>query len=105
MIFLLERGSAGQEGRGDSDLSLCPLAPLYPLQTAEGYPRPPLWRKGYFPLFLDRQEPYRACPLFALGPATNRVPERARTLHGPGTGARVATRVRCRSSALPSLQG
>ena len=41
-----------------------PLDPLYPLQTAEGYPRtPPLHRYGHFPLSLDRQGPHRASRL------------------------------------------
>ena len=59
-----------------------PLDPLYPLQTAEGYPRTPLVAQGVLPLFLDRQEPYRARPLFGLGPATNRVPQRPLPLPG-----------------------
>ena len=64
VIFPLGDGSAGQGGRGDSDLPpYAPLDPLYPLQTAEGYPRTPLYRKGYVPLSLDRQGPYRALHL------------------------------------------
>ena len=83
MTFLLERGSAGQGGRGDSDLPpMPPWTPYTPFKRPRDTPGPPLWRKGYFPLFLDRQEPYRARPLFGLGPATNRVPQRARTLSG-----------------------
>ncbi len=41
--FPLERGSAGQGGRGGfRPPPYAPLDPLYPLQTAEGYPRTPL---------------------------------------------------------------
>ena len=46
-------------GQGDSDLPLCPLDPLYPLQTAEDTPDP-LVPKRALPLFLDRQGPHRA---------------------------------------------
>ena len=93
MIFLLERGSAGQGGRGDSDLPpMPPWTPYTPFKRPRDTPGPPLWRKGYFPLFLDRQEPYRARPLFGLGPATNRAPQRVRTLHGPDAEARIAAR-------------
>ena len=61
MIFLLERGSAGQGGRGDSDLPpMPPWTPYTPFKRPRDTPGPPLWRKGYFPLFLDRQGPYRA---------------------------------------------
>ena len=105
MFFYWSAAPPAKEAGGDSDLPLCHPAPLYPLQTAEGYPRPPLWRKGYFPLFLDRQGPYQACPLFGLRSAANRVPERARTLHGPGAGARIAARWSCRDGSLPTLQG
>ena len=80
----MERGSAGQGGRGDSDLPpMPPWTPYTPFKRPRDTPGPPLYRKGYFPLFLDRQEPYRACPLFALGPATNRVLHRVRL--SPGT--------------------
>ena len=61
MIFLLERGSAGQGGRGDSDLPpMPPWTPYTPFKRPRDTPGPPLYRKGYFPLFLDRQGPYRA---------------------------------------------
>ena len=61
MTFLLERGSAGQGGRGDSDLPpMPPRTPYTPFKRPRETPGPPLWRKGYFPLFLDRQGPYRA---------------------------------------------
>ena len=54
-------GSAGQGGRGDSDLPpMPPWTPYTPFKRPRDTPGPPLWRKGYFPLFLDRQEPYRA---------------------------------------------
>ena len=59
------------------------LPPYIPFKRPKDTPGPPLWRKGYFPLFLDRQGPYRACPLFGLRPAANRVPHRVRPL--PGT--------------------
>ena len=61
MIFLLERGSAGQGGRGDSDLPpMPPWTPYTPFKRPRDTPGPPLYRKGYFPLPLDRQGPYRA---------------------------------------------
>ena len=61
MIFLLERGSAGQGGRGDSDLPpMPPWTPYTPFKRPRDTPGPPLYRKGYVPLCLDRQEPYRA---------------------------------------------
>ena len=61
MVFLLERGSAGQGGRGDSDLPpMPPWTPYTPFKRPRDTPGPPLYRKGYFPLFLDRQGPYRA---------------------------------------------
>ena len=61
MIFLLERGSAGQGGRGDSDLPpMPPWTPYTPFKRPRDTPGPPLYRKGYVPLFLDRQGPYRA---------------------------------------------
>ena len=59
--FLLERGSAGQGGRGDSDLPpMPPWTPYTPFKRPRDTPGPPLWRKGYFLLLLDRQGPYRA---------------------------------------------
>ena len=61
MVFLLERGSAGQGGRGDSDLPpMPPWTPYTPFKRPRDTPGPPLWRKGYFLLLLDRQGPYRA---------------------------------------------
>ena len=106
MVFPLERGSAGQGGRGDSDLPpMPPWTPYTPFKRPRDTPGPPLWRKGYFPLFLDRQEPYRARPLFGLGPAANRVPERARALYGTDAGARTAAGFPCRGGSLPPLQG
>ena len=64
MNFPLEVGSAGQGGRGDSDLPpMPPWTPYTPFKRPRDTPGPPLWRKGYFPLFLDRQGPYRACHL------------------------------------------
>ena len=61
MVFILERGSAGQGGRGDSDLPpMPPWTPYTPFKRPRDTPGPPLYRKGYFPLSLDRQGPYRA---------------------------------------------
>ena len=37
-----------------------PWTPYTPFKRPRDTPGPPLWRKGYFPLFLDRQGPYRA---------------------------------------------
>ena len=60
-LFLLERGSAGQGGRGDSDLPpMPPWTPYTPFKRPRDTPGPPLYRKGYVPLSLDRQGPYRA---------------------------------------------
>ena len=88
VIFPLGDGSAGQGGRGDSDLPpMPPWTPYTPFKRPRDTPGPPLPRKGYFLLFLDRQGPYRARHLFGLGPATNRMPRWARTLHGPGAEA------------------
>ena len=64
MVFLLERGSAGQGGRGDSDLPpMPPWTPYTPFKRPRDTPGPPLSRKGYFPLSLDRQGPYRVLHL------------------------------------------
>ena len=61
MVFPLERGSAGQGGRGDSDLPpMPPWTPYTPFKRPRDTPGPPLYRKGYVPLSLDRQGPYRA---------------------------------------------
>ena len=61
MIFLLERGSAGQGGRGDSDLPpMPPWTPYTPFKRPRDTPGPPLSRKGHFPFLLDRKGPYRA---------------------------------------------
>ena len=37
-----------------------PWTPYTPFKRPRDTPGPPLWRKGYFPLFLDLQGPYRA---------------------------------------------
>ena len=43
MIFLLERGSAGQGGRGDSDLPpMPPWTPYTPFKRPRDTPGPPL---------------------------------------------------------------
>ena len=61
MNFPLEVGSAGQGGRGDSDLPpMPPWTPYTPFKRPRDTPGPPLYRKGYVPLSLDRQGPYRA---------------------------------------------
>ena len=63
-FFPLERGSAGQGGRGDSDLPpMPPWTPYTPFKRPRDTPGPPLYRKGYVPLSLDRQGPYRALHL------------------------------------------
>ena len=106
MVFPLERGSAGQGGRGDSDLPpMPPWTPYTPFKRPRDTPGPPLRRRGYFPLFLDRQEPHRARPLFCLGPAANRAPQRVRTLHGILAAARTVARFSYRGGSLPPLQG
>ena len=62
--FLLEVGSAGQGGRGDSDLPpMPPWTPYTPFKRPRDTPGPPLCRKGHFPLYLDRQGPYRTLHL------------------------------------------
>ena len=68
MSFLLEVGSAGQGGQGDFHLPpMPPWTPYTPFKRPRDTPGPPLWRKGYFPLFLDRQEPYRTLHLVWSG--------------------------------------
>ena len=53
-------GSAGQGGRGDSDLPpMPPWTPYTPFKRPRDTPGPPLYRKGYVPLSLDRRGPYR----------------------------------------------
>ena len=85
--FLLERGSAGQGGRGDSDLPpMPPWTPYTPFKRPRDTPGPPLYRKGYFPLFLDRQGPYRARHLVWPG-ASNQ--------SGAGAGAHFAWHLSC----------
>ena len=64
VIFPLGGGSAGQGGRGDSDLPpMPPWTPYTPFKRPRDTPGPPLYRKGYVPLPLGRQGPYRACHL------------------------------------------
>ena len=61
-------GSAGQGGRGDSDLPpMPPWTPYTPFKRPRDTPGPPLYRKGYVPLSLDRQGPYRALHLVWSG--------------------------------------
>ena len=68
-------------------------------------PDPPCPGRGTSPcLSTDRVRIGHAI-WFGLGPATNRVPGRARTLHGPGAGAHVAAKWSCRGGPLPTLQG
>ena len=89
MAFPLERGSAGQGGRGDSDLPpMPPWTPYTPFKRPRDTPGPPLWRKGYFLLLLDRQGPYRARPLVWPG---------ARSQSGVTAGTHFA-RHRCRGT-------
>ena len=79
MVFPLERGSAVQGGRGDSDLPpMPPWTPYTPFKRPRDTPGPPLPRKGYFPLYLDRQGPYRARHLVWPG-ASNQSGARAGT--------------------------
>ncbi len=64
VIFPLGGGSAGQGGRGDSDLPpMPPWTPYTPFKRPRDTPGPPLHRKGYVLLLLDRQGPYRALHL------------------------------------------
>ena len=82
-----------------------PLDPLYPLQTAEGYPRTPLVAKGVLPLVSRPTGSVSGTPSVWSGPATNRVPERARALYGTDAGARTAAGYSYRGCSLPPLQG
>ena len=85
--FFLERGSAGQGGRGDSDLPpMPPWTPYTPFKRPRDTPGPPLPRKGYVLLSLDRQGPYRAHHLVWPG---------ARSQSGAGAGTHLAW-PRCR---------
>ena len=61
VIFPLGDGSAGQGGRGDSDLPpMSPWTPYTPFKRPRDTPGPPLPRPGHVLLYLDRQGPYRA---------------------------------------------
>ena len=84
-----------------------PPGPYTPFKRPRDTPTP-FCGVRVLPLFLDRQGPYRARPLFCLGPATNRVPQRPRTLPGTLAAVRTATRYSCRGGSFchhPGING
>ena len=85
---------------------LCPPGPPIPPSNGRGIPPgPPCAERGTSPCCSTDRVRIGHAIWFGLGPATNRVPGRARTLHGILTAARTATRFSCRNGFLPSLQG
>ena len=95
--ILLQGVAPAARGQGDyrPPLLQCPLDPYTPFKRPR-IPRTPLHRYGHFHLFLDDRVHIGHTIWFGLGPATNRVPGRTRTLHGPDAGART-----CGKVALP----
>ena len=85
---------------------LCPPGPPIPPSNGRGIPPDPpcTGRDTSSCLSADRVRIGHAI-WFGLGPATNRVPQWARTLHGTLVAARIAARYYCRNGPLPSLQG
>ena len=85
---------------------LCPPGPPIPPSNGRGIPPdPPCTERGTSPCFSTDRVRIGHTIWFGLGPATNRVPRRARTLHGTLAAARIATRCSCRNGPLPTLQG
>ncbi len=81
---------------------LCPPGPPIPPSNGRGIPPdPPCPGRGTSPCVSTDRVRIGHAIWFGPGPATNRVPGRARTLHGPGAGARTAARWPCRSGPLP----
>ena len=91
---------------GDQGAFRSPPGPPIPPSNGRGIPPdPPCGERGTSPCFLTDRGRIGHAIWFGLGPATNRVPGRARTLHGSGAEARTAARWPCRDGPLPSLQG
>ena len=72
---------------------LCPPGPPIPPSNGRGIPPdPPCGARGTSPCFLTDKVHIGHAIWFGLGPATNRVPQRARTLHGTLAAACTAAR-------------
>ena len=85
---------------------LCPPGPPIPPSNGRGIPPdPPCTGKGTFPCLSTDRGRIGSYIWFGLGPATNRVPGRARTLHGSGAEARIAARWPCRDGPLAITPG
>ena len=85
---------------------LCPPGPPIPPSNGRGIPPdPPCTERGTSPCISTDRSRIGPHIWFGLGPATNREPGRARTLHGPGAGAHAAARGHCRGSPVLTLQG
>ena len=85
---------------------LCPPGPPIPPSNGRGIPPdPPCPGRGTSPCILTDRVRIGHAIWFGLGPATNRVPRRVRTLHGTDAGARTAAQGCCRGGPLPTLQG
>ena len=83
-----------------------PPGPPIPPSNGRGIPPdPPCPGRGTSPCVSTDRVRIGHAIWFGLGPATNRAPGRARTLHGPDAGARTAAQGCCRGSPLPTLQG
>ena len=67
---------------------LCPPGPPIPPSNGRGIPPdPPCTERGTSPCLLTDRGRIGHAIWFGLGPATNRMPRWARTLHGPGAEA------------------
>ena len=81
---------------------LCPPGPPIPPSNGRGIPPdPPCTERGTSPCFSTDRVRIGHAIWFGLGPATNRVPRRTRTMHGTDAGARTVARRHYRSSTLP----
>ena len=105
--ILLQGVAPPARGAGGIPTSpLCPPGPPIPPSNGRGIPPdPPCTAPGTSScISTDRG---RIVPhiWFGLGPATNRVPRRVRTLHGTDAGARTAAQGCCRGGPMPTLQG
>ena len=91
---------------GDQGAFRSPPGPPIPPSNGRGIPPdPPCPGRGTSPCILTDRVRIGHAIWLGLGPATNRVPRRVRTLHGTDAGARTAAQGCCRSGPLPTLQG
>ena len=102
MLFLRGVAPPARGAGGIPTSPLCPPGPPIPPSNGRGIPPdPPCTATGTSPcLSTDRVRIGHAI-WFGLGPATNRVPGRGRTLHGSGAGARTAARRHYCRNTLP----